>query len=116
LGTNYCPQDDEISQISALIAEPSLRLIILDQELRKLTDERERLATYVDSHAALISPVRRLPLDILQEIFIACFPTHRNCVMSATEAPVLLGRICSSWRDISLSRPRLWSRLHIPKP
>ncbi|KAJ7252089.1 hypothetical protein B0H12DRAFT_623079 [Mycena haematopus] len=58
----------------------------------------------------------RLPLDIIAEIFIACLPTHRNCVMSATEAPVILGRICSSWRTISLSTPRLWSRLHIVQP
>ncbi|KAJ6573540.1 hypothetical protein DFH09DRAFT_1152067 [Mycena vulgaris] len=36
--------------------------------------------------------------------------------MSATEVPVLLGRICSSWRAISLSTPRLWSRLHIVEP
>ncbi|KAJ6456071.1 hypothetical protein C8R45DRAFT_1034823 [Mycena sanguinolenta] len=36
--------------------------------------------------------------------------------MSAQEAPVLLGRICSSWRAISHSLPRLWSRLHIVKP
>ncbi|KAJ6480833.1 hypothetical protein C8R45DRAFT_1003795 [Mycena sanguinolenta] len=36
--------------------------------------------------------------------------------MSAQEAPVLLGLICSSWRAISLSMPRLWSRLHVVKP
>ncbi|KAJ7252120.1 hypothetical protein B0H12DRAFT_1118589 [Mycena haematopus] len=36
--------------------------------------------------------------------------------MSATEAPVILGRICSSWRTISLSTPRLWSQLHIQQP
>ncbi|KAJ7910941.1 hypothetical protein B0H13DRAFT_2010966 [Mycena leptocephala] len=36
--------------------------------------------------------------------------------MSASEAPVLLGRICSSWRTISLSTPRLWAKLHIVEP
>ncbi|KAF7376661.1 hypothetical protein MSAN_00082900 [Mycena sanguinolenta] len=36
--------------------------------------------------------------------------------MSATEAPVILGRICSAWRAISLSAPRLWSRVHISEP
>ncbi|KAJ7437760.1 hypothetical protein FB451DRAFT_1305128 [Mycena latifolia] len=36
--------------------------------------------------------------------------------MSAVEAPVLLGRICSSWRSISLSTPRLWSKLHVVEP
>ncbi|KAJ7117819.1 hypothetical protein C8R44DRAFT_791479, partial [Mycena epipterygia] len=36
--------------------------------------------------------------------------------MSASEAPVLLGRVCSSWRTISLSTPRLWCKLHIVEP
>ncbi|KAF7330809.1 F-box domain-containing protein [Mycena venus] len=63
-----------------------------------------------------MSPIRRLPFDIIEGIFAACLPTHRNCVMSAQEAPVILGRICSSWRNISLSTPRLWSRLHIVEP
>ncbi|KAJ7441694.1 hypothetical protein FB451DRAFT_1377179 [Mycena latifolia] len=123
LGTNYCPQDEEIAQIQTLLVEPTLRLKRLDDEitvlqkaLDKLAEERTGISAYVDAHKALISPVRRLPLDVIQEIFTACIPTHRNCVMSAVEAPVLLGRICSSWRYISLSTPRLWSRLHIVEP
>ncbi|KAJ6594658.1 hypothetical protein B0H19DRAFT_67244 [Mycena capillaripes] len=123
LGTNYCPKDEDIVDIKALLVEPSLRLKRLDEEIAdlqkaidKLAAEREELGTFVESHKALISPVRRLPLDIIQEIFVACIPTHRNCVMSASEAPVLLGRICSSWRAISLSTPRLWARLHVVEP
>ncbi|KAJ6475910.1 hypothetical protein DFH09DRAFT_1056851 [Mycena vulgaris] len=123
LGTNYCPQDAEITEIKALIVEPGLRLKCLDDEitdlqqaLDKLKEEHSRLGTYIEGHMALISPARRLPLDIIQEIFLACIPTHRNCVMSATEAPVLLGLICSSWRTISLLTPRLWSSLHIAVP
>ncbi|KAJ7689566.1 hypothetical protein B0H17DRAFT_1066176 [Mycena rosella] len=123
LGTNYCPRDEEVAEIQALIAEPTLRLQHLDAEiadlqmaLDKLIEQRTELSDYVDAHRDLISPARRLPLDIIQEIFIACLPTHRNCVMSAAEAPVLLGRICSSWRDITLSTPRLWASLHIVEP
>ncbi|KAJ7433923.1 hypothetical protein FB451DRAFT_1312988 [Mycena latifolia] len=123
LGTNYCPQDEEIVEIRAFLVEPTQRLKRLDDEisevqkaLDKLTEERVRLAAYVDAHRALISPVRRLPLDIIQEVFLACLPWHRNCVMSANEAPVLLGRVCSSWRTISLSTPRLWSKLHLALP
>ncbi|KAJ7234865.1 hypothetical protein B0H12DRAFT_152642 [Mycena haematopus] len=123
LGTNYCPKDKEVLEIQALLVEPTLRLQRLDDEIAelqkaidKLAEERDSLCTYVDAHRALISPVRRLPLDIIQEIFIACIPTHRNCVMSALEAPVLLGRICGSWRAISLATPRLWARLHIVEP
>ncbi|KAJ6472795.1 hypothetical protein DFH09DRAFT_1380348 [Mycena vulgaris] len=123
LGTNYCPSDEETIAIQTLLVEPALRLQRLDDDiadlrkaLEKLANERKRLCAYVDAHKALISPVRRLPFDIIQEIFIACIPTHRNCVMSAVEAPVLLGRICNSWRTISLSTPHLWSKLHIVEP
>ncbi|KAJ7613529.1 hypothetical protein FB45DRAFT_1112136 [Roridomyces roridus] len=122
LGTNYCPNDDEIVEIKQLIAGPSLRanalgdeIAALQKRLDVLKSDRDRLLAYVASHKALISLIRRLPLDIMQEIFVACL-SDRNCVMSATEAPVLLGRICSSWRAISLSTPRLWSKLHIAEP
>ncbi|KAJ7437755.1 hypothetical protein FB451DRAFT_1570569 [Mycena latifolia] len=121
LGTNYCPRDEEITQIKTLLADPILRLKhlskeILQKALDKLSEERVRLSAYVDAHRALISPVRRLQHDIVREIFIASLPSHRNCVMSAVEAPVLLGRICSSWRSIYLSTPRLWSSIHIVDP
>ncbi|KAK6996978.1 hypothetical protein R3P38DRAFT_3068993, partial [Favolaschia claudopus] len=36
--------------------------------------------------------------------------------MSSAEAPMLLGRVCSSWRTLSQSMPRLWCRLHIVEP
>ncbi|KAJ6601061.1 hypothetical protein DFH09DRAFT_1126652, partial [Mycena vulgaris] len=109
--------------IKCLLVEPTLRLERLDGDIAdmqkaidKLKAERESLAAYVQAHRALISPVRRIPLDLLQEIFMACLPAHRNCVMSTLESPVLLSRICSSWRAISLSTPRLWARLHIVEP
>ncbi|KAJ7080506.1 hypothetical protein C8R44DRAFT_824126, partial [Mycena epipterygia] len=116
-------EDKEIAEIKALLVEPTLRLERLDDEIvemqkaiEKLTAERDSLGAYVAGHKALISPARRLPLDVIQEIFMACIPTHRNCVMSASEAPVLLGRICSSWRIISLSTPRLWATFHVVEP
>ncbi|KAJ7649165.1 hypothetical protein B0H17DRAFT_1022522, partial [Mycena rosella] len=123
LGTNYCPRDDETAEIKTLLIEPTLRLQHLDGEITdlhkaidKLTTQRAGLSAYVDAHKALISPARRLPLDIIQEIFVTCLPTDRNCAMSAVEAPILLGRICSAWRAISLLTPRLWAKLHIVEP
>ncbi|KAJ7211823.1 hypothetical protein B0H12DRAFT_1195034, partial [Mycena haematopus] len=124
LGTNYCPTDEEVLEIKALLVEPTLQLKGLDDEITNLqkaidnlAEERHRIGAYVEAHKALVSPIRRLPLDIIQELFVACLPTHRNCVMSASEAPVLLGCIvCSSWRTISLSTPRLWASLHVVEP
>ncbi|KAJ7762571.1 hypothetical protein B0H16DRAFT_1529247 [Mycena metata] len=123
LGTNYSPEDEEILEIQAFLVEPTLRLNRLDdkiaeleQAIQKLKEERKDFRAFVDAHKALVSPVRRLPIDIIQEIFLACLPTNRNCAMSAFDAPLLLGRICSSWRTISLSTPPLWTTLHIVNP
>ncbi|KAJ7022127.1 hypothetical protein C8F04DRAFT_1139081 [Mycena alexandri] len=123
VGTNYAPTDEEVIAIRGLLVEPLSRLKRLDEQVAdlqkaidKLTEERVQLSTYVDAHKAILSPVRRLPFDLMQEIFMACIPTHRNCVMSAVEAPVLLGRVCSAWRTMSQSTPRLWARLHIVEP
>ncbi|KAJ7160057.1 hypothetical protein C8R46DRAFT_1285376 [Mycena filopes] len=123
LGTNYCPRDSEILQIKALLVDRALRLTRIDDEIAelqkavdKLVEERTSLAVYVADYKALISPARRVPPEIIQEIFLACIPTHRNCAMSSSDAPLLLGRICSSWRSISLSTPRLWTKLHFVQP
>ncbi|KAJ6616648.1 hypothetical protein B0H10DRAFT_1632687, partial [Mycena sp. CBHHK59/15] len=72
-----------------------------------LSKQVPKIQTYIDAHQASISPASRLPYDIVGEIFVACLPTDRNPVMSATEAPVILCRICSAWRAIALSTPRL---------
>ncbi|KAJ7437762.1 hypothetical protein FB451DRAFT_991265, partial [Mycena latifolia] len=119
LGTNYWPQDKELTEIGTLLTESTQAVKHLDDQitrLQKLVDERAKLSDYMDAHRALLSPARRLPVDIIERIFMDCLPTHRNCVMSAAEAPVLLGRICSSRRTICLSTPYLWSRVHIVEP
>ncbi|KAJ6538775.1 hypothetical protein DFH09DRAFT_1283160 [Mycena vulgaris] len=112
LGTNYCPEDAGATEIRALLLESTLQVKRLDGEIAdlqkatdKLKEERDGLVAYVEAHKALISPVRRLPLDVIQEIFMACLPTHRNCVMSAREAPALLGRVCTRLHIVGPTRP-----------
>ncbi|KAJ7055819.1 hypothetical protein C8F01DRAFT_1234314 [Mycena amicta] len=116
LNTNYCPSEAECADIKAFLVEPTIRLRRLDAVIRQLTEERDKLAAEVAAHEALISPMRRMPNEILQEIFVACLPSDRNPAMSASEAPVLLGRICGAWRDLALATPRLWAKIHIVEP
>ncbi|KAJ7154880.1 hypothetical protein C8R43DRAFT_857362, partial [Mycena crocata] len=65
-------------------------------------------AEYISAYKALVSPVRRRPPDIVQEIFLACLPTRHNAVMSTRDAPLLLAHICSAWRVLALATPALW--------
>jgi hypothetical protein len=114
LSTNYIPSDEEIDFIRIELVSHTQELARIDERIRELSAQRDKIQAYIQPYRALISHPRRLPVDILREIFIACLPANRNAVMSAWEAPLLLGRICSAWRTIALSTPRLWASLHAP--
>ncbi|KAK7001498.1 hypothetical protein R3P38DRAFT_2558913 [Favolaschia claudopus] len=113
IGTNYIPTDTEIGQIGAHLVPYEMELFQLEAQIQELSAQRDRLKSYIDSHKALISQPRRLPQDIVAEIFLDCLPTAHNAVMDASEAPLLLRRICSRWRSIALALPKLWASLHI---
>ncbi|KAJ7892812.1 hypothetical protein B0H14DRAFT_3125973 [Mycena olivaceomarginata] len=110
--TNYVPSDEEIECIRTDLVSHTQELARIDERIREVSAQRDQIQAYIGSHKALISHPRRLPVDILREIFVACLPVDRNAVMSAQEAPLLLGRICSAWRSIVLTTPRLWASLH----
>ena len=59
--------------------------------------------------------VRQLPPDVTSTIFEFCLPfTDHHLLPCAGEdisIPLSLGAICSYWRDIAWSSPRLWSSL-----
>ncbi|KAJ7154913.1 hypothetical protein C8R43DRAFT_439220 [Mycena crocata] len=103
LHTNFIPSEAEANQIRAHIMPHS-------QKLSRLEAQSSVLTSYIQSHTALLSPVRQVPRDVLEQIFTACLPTNRNPVMSAREAPVLLGAICHGWREIAFSTPALCLR------
>ncbi|KAF8175331.1 hypothetical protein BJ912DRAFT_988863 [Pholiota molesta] len=62
------------------------------------------------------SPIGRVPYDILREIFIHCLPLpgyypHSQVQPDRRIAPILLCRICSSWRMVALAAAPLWTHL-----
>jgi hypothetical protein len=111
--TNYVPTGAEIEQIRTHLLPHEAELAQLDSLIRQLTVQRSRIKDHIDAHKALISRARRLPHDLVKQIFLACLPTHHNAIMSPTEPPLLLGRICSAWRSVAFSMPRLWTSLHV---
>ncbi|KAJ7693882.1 hypothetical protein B0H17DRAFT_1058552 [Mycena rosella] len=63
---------------------------------------------------SIVYPVLTLPPEISSEIFLHCIPsTRRLDVVNIDEAPLLLMRACSAWREIAVSTPALWSTLDI---
>ncbi|KAJ7034249.1 hypothetical protein C8F04DRAFT_1102068 [Mycena alexandri] len=123
LATNYVPSDSDILKIRALLVEPEEELARLDARideleatLFELREKRASLKTLIDAHRALTAPIRRIPHDVLLEIFFSCLPSTHNALIDAAESPMLLGRICGTWRYVAYATPRIWSSLHIPSP
>ncbi|KIM91283.1 hypothetical protein PILCRDRAFT_810534 [Piloderma croceum F 1598] len=104
------------------IEEDLARLQILQTQL---VHKRNEALACVDQHKYLLSPIRRLPAELLAVIFSFCLPTRseqfdlrseeedlwrkRYFSINCREAPLLLGRVCRLWRAVALSTPSLWS-------
>ncbi|KAJ6522274.1 hypothetical protein B0H19DRAFT_1043555 [Mycena capillaripes] len=120
LHTNFVPSDEECRRILDVVASFKEEAQEITDEISRLQDsleemgrKRDHLQSSIVSHLALVSGARRLPHDILGEIFIACLPQASYSSMRSTEAPLLLSHICSEWRRSAISMPRLWASLGI---
>lgn len=66
-----------------------------------------------NSGALSASPISKIPLDVIREIFAHSLPSDplRECQPNTIVAPILLCHICSWWRTVALAFPTLWSHL-----
>ncbi|KAF7363773.1 hypothetical protein MSAN_01035100 [Mycena sanguinolenta] len=109
------------SPIRALLVDPVEEVVRIDAQiaeielaLSQLKEKRALLQAPIDAHKALVSPMRLVPQEILQAIFLSCLPSQHNALIDFNEAPLLLGRVCRHWRSVAYSTPILWSSMHIP--
>ncbi|KAJ7149443.1 hypothetical protein C8R43DRAFT_839274, partial [Mycena crocata] len=90
LRTGYIPSQSETEGTHSDLVSLWKEFGRLDRDalIKDLSAQRDQVKETIESKQALTSPVRRLPHDILEEIFLACLPSHRHAVMSAREAPM----------------------------
>ncbi|KAJ7080524.1 hypothetical protein C8R44DRAFT_754285 [Mycena epipterygia] len=99
LGTNYIPSDQEIEDLRYLLVDPIEELGRVDAHIdemeariSELKAERTSLNALIDAHKVLLSPIRRVPQNVLQGIFLACLPTSHDALVDPNEMPMFLGR------------------------
>ncbi|KAF9462010.1 hypothetical protein BDZ94DRAFT_759795 [Collybia nuda] len=61
--------------------------------------------------AAVLAPIRRIPAEILGEIFLWCLPQMPH--PDVEKAPLLLCRISRFWRHVAESIPQLWCKVGV---
>ncbi|KAJ6474143.1 hypothetical protein C8R45DRAFT_907383 [Mycena sanguinolenta] len=115
--TNEPPLETELSVLRPIVEKSSARLASLEAEIVRLNDrlqqleeERTLLWRYHVQNLTILSPLRRIPPEILGQIFSW---TRTRVVLGTENCPWVLTRVCSYWRVVALSKPSLWSLFHI---
>ncbi|KAJ6484208.1 hypothetical protein C8R45DRAFT_1148600 [Mycena sanguinolenta] len=119
LVTNEAPRELELALIKPIAEATSARLASLDAEIarleervRELSAERTALSKYHAHNTRILSPVRRIPVEILSEIFLWASPSVYD-VFDPEGSPWTLTHVCAKWRAIALSKPSLWSLINV---
>ncbi|KAF6749296.1 hypothetical protein DFP72DRAFT_1173666 [Ephemerocybe angulata] len=118
LDTNYVPSDSEVPHIRILIQENKDALPQLEAQIQALEAVRTARLSFIHRHAALLSPIKRLPDDLLCTLFLAALghPSDSSMEMSNKHPAVVLTHVCARWRYLALDTPGLWSSLTIHPP
>ncbi|KAJ6537739.1 hypothetical protein B0H19DRAFT_1240465 [Mycena capillaripes] len=123
-------------QLAAIISALADELTRYDHEiaqsppkkLEHLQLQRRTFQVQYDACSSLLAPIRRLPSEILVEIFGLCWESFRpamdeldsDTISLQTEmarlahAPLLtVSQVCARWHSIALGTPALWGRIDL---
>ncbi|KIK98361.1 hypothetical protein PAXRUDRAFT_9574 [Paxillus rubicundulus Ve08.2h10] len=121
--TNSIPSPMDVHRIHELLTERNKELSDVAEEIERARAELQRLEITRDQAEgivgeleALLSPVRRMPMDIMANVFEHCVWDQAMPKADARLAPLLLGQVCRSWRCLLFSLPCLWTMLHLDFP
>lgn len=135
VNTNAVPTSIEEGAIRANLLDMNSELLQLRNEIDRvqavlngLQRKRKVLSDafhqYSRQHNPLLSSIRRLPHEMLSEIFLFSIPNgertkdrreHRNWKRECYDLRRAVMRLmsCRRWRDVALSTPRLWSSINL---
>lgn len=108
------PEVFNILSISSTFAETCLTLL---QSQYYYNDDGTRIREMnscrflIEAIESLRAPWRRLPLELLREIFLYCIPAKWDPTCRAEKRPTELTRVCYSWNRIALGIPQLWTHI-----
>ena len=117
--TNAVLPASEISSVRNRLSDAKTDLTYLSIQimaassavLEQLLDRRAELTAEIEAYQITLAPHKKLPPEILAEIFRYCVPCPVYLPPKLHEAPLLLCQICSFWRSVALHTPTLWNNI-----
>ncbi|KAK0465924.1 uncharacterized protein EV420DRAFT_1261677, partial [Desarmillaria tabescens] len=121
--TNDQPLDSEVNEIRLVIQDAEIRLAEHGKgpqlDVVQSREEAKVLRALIRTCTKIIHPIRRLPFEIIGEIFLHTLSGPDGCnnypaVHDHHHGPWAYSQVCQRWRAVALSLPRLWSELSVP--
>ncbi|KAJ6512972.1 hypothetical protein C8R45DRAFT_961974 [Mycena sanguinolenta] len=94
------------ADIERFIEESESRILSLESQIRALVELRDRERACVAALRYLVSPMHTLPVELLAGIFDLAIRDY-NYVQDV----LLISQVCSDWRQVAHTTPRLWTGL-----
>jgi hypothetical protein len=118
LRENTTPDSDTRHEIEEIVRHDDADIHFLDREISKLQTvlldrqrRRQAIQTRVDRNKALLAPIRRLPVEILQKIFTLCFPFVSTANIACL--PFTVSHVSAHWRAVASTTPDLWRKVEL---
>ncbi|KAG7440343.1 uncharacterized protein BT62DRAFT_630041 [Guyanagaster necrorhizus] len=109
------------------LADLEARIADAQAKLDGLLQERDSLVWNMQRCTDVLNPVRRLPVDVLREIFAHTMRVAKDSYSvnsgMLSSSPLVgvpyqwkLGMVCLNWRHVLLKYPRMWSMIDVTFP
>ncbi|KAJ7306163.1 hypothetical protein DFH08DRAFT_517625 [Mycena albidolilacea] len=115
LETNRPPTDPEILDIHGAIDEKraqktrlEARIAAVQSLLEKLRVDCDNLDDDIQAHEGTLSPLRRIPIELLSLIFVFA---SRFKYLEPT--PWTASQVCHLWRTVALSQSSFWATINL---
>ncbi|KAK7000323.1 hypothetical protein R3P38DRAFT_2651632 [Favolaschia claudopus] len=126
INSNTPPHPAEASVISSYVGELESHLASVQDAIQTLLARSDDLRRRHKRYKAILSPIRRLPPEILGLIFSEAVhasvsntyafgnvPSSEAALSVTRHAPWLLTHVCHHWAAVALATPALWSMLRL---
>ncbi|KAJ7255122.1 hypothetical protein B0H12DRAFT_1071050 [Mycena haematopus] len=120
VNTNEPPQDLDLALIRPVVEKTEAHLASLEAEMSRLKEQLSHLAAehaalskYHSQNTTILFPLRRVPAEILAEIFQWTLPRISAAPLNIRNSPWVLTHVSSHWRAVAVAKSSLWSQLFL---
>ncbi|KAH6918805.1 hypothetical protein BKA70DRAFT_1248297 [Coprinopsis sp. MPI-PUGE-AT-0042] len=125
LGTNrYILSQAEVLGLAEAVKERQAKAaelaLAIEQTRARLAELEARHTAhleFIQGHSQLLSPICRVPEDVLIAIFLRCVEKGNRWDPPSCQQPsVAISQVCRYWRSLSLDTPLLWRNMDLKIP